>query len=180
MGWRMDRFQERLLKHAERVKLVGFLCAIWIGVLLTDSVLADQSRCAKLLDDFDMADREIARVLVESDSDNSAPRESNRQMRVLHAATNKSITLQLMLAAKCGQLPAAADSSPEYRSAATLCQSELAKQAYVSDRAAVLCNARTWGKNAEIPAAAVVDRVPRQPDSACQVPPCYAAPPANK
>lgn len=153
------------------------IAGAWLLAFSLPGSAVEPSRCGKLLDDFDMADREIARILVESAADNSAPRESNRQMRILNATLNKSITLQLMQAEKCGQLPAAADSAADYRHAAIACQAELLKSSYITDRAAALCRMSDWVRNAEIPASTVVDRVPRLPDSACQVPPCYAPPP---
>lgn len=148
----------------------------WLLIFIVPGSAAESPKCGKLLDEYDMADRSIARILIESSTDNSAPRESNRQMRVLTATLNKSITLQLMQAAKCGQLPDAADSAADYLGAATLCQAELLKHSYVTDRAAALCNMTTWERHAKIPASAVVDRVDRLPDTACQMPPCYAPP----
>lgn len=138
---------------------------------------ADSVRCAKLRGEFDMADRDIARISVEAMADNSAPRETNRQLRMLRATLNKSMAVQLLIAAKCDLLPASADSSADYQASAIMCQSELLKHNYVTDKAAALCSMDGWEKNAKIPEAAAVDRVPRMPDSACQVPPCYAPPP---
>lgn len=154
--------------------LCNLITAAGLLVFCLTVSASEPPKCGKLLDEYDMADRGIARVLVEGSADNSAPRESNRQMRILNATMNKSITLQLMQAAKCGQLPDAADSAADYLGAATLCQAELLKHSYVTDRAAALCNMTTWVRHAKIPASAVVDRVDRLPDTACQMPPCYA------
>ena len=144
---------------------------------------ADSVRCAKLRDEFDMADRQIARISAESVADNSAPRETNRQLKMLRATLNKSMAVQLLIAAKCDSLPLAADSSSDYLLSAKLCQAKRGGANYVTDSAASACDMAGWERHPGMPESTVIGsslRVPDSPgahsapDSACQVPPCYA------
>ncbi len=147
-----------------------------IMIFCASAAAAETAKCAKFLDDFDRADREIANISASGFGDDSAPRETNRQMRTVVQSLNKSMTLQLLLAHKCPVLPEVADGSGDYSFSALACRTEqirvgITKASYMKE-----CSVRDWKKNKDMPP------LPKKADadSQCQVPPCYAPLPAAK
>lgn len=145
-------------------------CSSFIGVAHG----ADSAKCERLYKDFVTEDKNIAQIYVSSLSDDSAPRETNRQMKILVSSINKSNTLQLMAAARCNRLPDTADASADYQLAAHKCLTERRSVTYVSDKVIALCNMDAWQPSATRVLEDRDDGVRRNPDSSCQVPPCYA------
>jgi hypothetical protein len=95
--------------------------------------------CSKLAADYDQIDKALALTYAEGVGDNSAPRETNRQIESANYLARGSMTLTLMQAHHCA-MPDHASSDSRYISAALNCATDMLK----SSADAPSCKMDTW------------------------------------
>ncbi len=88
---------------------------------------------------YEGGNKDIAMIEVEGFSDDSAPRESNRQLQMLNVRLNQLIALQLMEVHKCPS-PKHTSSGIAYSIQALQCQTEKIKGNYTSEK----CDTSKW------------------------------------
>lgn len=97
--------------------------------------------CTKLAADYDQVEKALAMTEAEGVGDNSAPRETNRQVEDSNYLARASMTLTLMEANHCA-LPDHAPSSIRYLSSALTCATDRLKSPIGSETPS--CKMENW------------------------------------
>lgn len=105
------------------------------------------SICNNLTKDWVWSEKTLAQLSIDGVGDNSAPRETNRQLRILNRTLQKQMTLQLMLANHCSSLPDQADISGDYMVNALECETALLRRS--NDDLPGECDKSKWQKSSD-------------------------------
>lgn len=147
----------------------------------------DQFLCERLTSEWVGSDKQIANMAAQGRVDNSAPRETNRQIGVVAQTLNKSMLLQMMVLHKCADIPTTVNGSSDFQLAALRCQ--VAALSSDTKKTVDECDVSRWRRNKDMPAsgpdAEQADRRAlssgneddvkyRRPGAECQIPPCYS------
>lgn len=98
--------------------------------------------CSKLSADYDQAEKALAMTFAEGIGDDSAVRETNRQVESSNYITSAAIAVNLMEEHHCASLPDHAPSIARYMSNALSCKTDRLKSGDSSDVPS--CKMDTW------------------------------------
>lgn len=120
--------------------LVSALLVCFFGSSLQASEKTPQQVLCEVYDrTYDGANKSIASIEAEGISDNSAPRESNRQLKILNERVQQLIVVQQMQAYGC-KVPKATSSGVGYMIHAVECSTEQIKGNFNS----ITCDRSNW------------------------------------
>lgn len=108
------------------VLLTGLAQAPGPAIAEAAPAAAAPGKCSKLAAEYDQIEKSLAMIYADGVGDNSAPRETNRQMRAANDMARASIVVTLLQANRCS-LPDHAPSMARYFSPALTCSTDQLK-----------------------------------------------------
>lgn len=121
------------------VLLRGFLCAAAITLCAGEGFAAD---CKALLDQYIVQTKRLASEKADGVGDNSAPRETMRQLKILNLNMMRQMNLDMMIAGKC-LLPDKPASDFNYSINALQCATKIVQGNYNAPE----CDYSAWSDN---------------------------------